>query len=70
MTFDTIGAFAMMLTPLGAMAFAVFTLLMTRIKRLERENGEILGILISSCSERSEVVEKMATVIAGRGRDG
>lgn len=70
MSFDIIGAFAVLLTPLGAMAAAVFALLMARIKRLENENSNMLSILLTSCSDSSEGTRKLAEAIAERGHRG
>ncbi len=60
---SVIAAFTALLTPLGAMAGAVFWLLTKRIKRLEKENGELMGYVLTTCVERSDEMEKLADII-------
>ncbi len=45
------------------MGGAVFWLLTKRIKRLEKENGELMGYVLTTCVERSDEMEKLADII-------
>ncbi len=60
---SVIAAFTALLTPLGAMAGAVFWLLTRRIGRLEKENGRLMGYVLTTCVERSDEMEKLADII-------
>jgi hypothetical protein len=64
---SVITAFVALLTPLGGMAVAIFTLMSRRISALEEANAELLGFAITSCQEKAENMERLATLIA---RDG
>ncbi len=60
---SVIAAFTALLTPLGAMAGAVFWLLTRRIGRLEKENASLMGYVLTTCVERSDEMEKLADII-------
>lgn len=66
---SVITAFATLLTPLGAMAAAVFVLLTRRIRKLERENKQVTAWAIVNCSEKAEGLEKLAEIIVSGSKE-
>lgn len=63
----TITAFVTLLTPLAALAGVIFTMMRSRTSKLENENAELVGFVLTTCADRSEGLEKLANIIvAGR----
>lgn len=66
---SVLGAVGLLLTPLSAMAGAVFVLLTRRIKTLERDYKEITAWAIVNCGEKAEGLEKLADIIVSGAKE-
>ncbi len=62
-----VGAFVTLLTPLAAMAGAVFLLLTRRIKKLEKVEARLIGYVLTTCADKAEGMEKLADIIVAKG---
>lgn len=70
MDFDVIGAFATLLTPLGAMAGAIFVLGRRRIQNLEKQNANLLKYVLTTCANRADKLEDLADIIVKNNAGG
>lgn len=64
----TVSAFATLLTPLTGMAIAVFTLMARRNKKLEAQRDNLVRYVLTTCTEKSEGMEKLAALISESGK--
>ncbi|MDP9479817.1 MAG: hypothetical protein M3R38_29850 [Actinomycetota bacterium] len=62
-----VGAFVTLLTPLAAMAGAVFLLLTRRIRKLEQSEARLIGYVLTTCVDKAEGMEKLADIIVAKG---
>lgn len=64
-------ALGVLLTPLAGMATAIFLLLTRRIKKLENENANLVGYVLTTCADKAEGMEQLAEIIVRtRGKEG
>lgn len=64
-----ISAFVTLLTPLGAMAAAIFVLLNRRIKKSESARAELMAYVLTKCVDRSEDMAALADLIVRSGKE-
>lgn len=66
---EAVGALGVLLTPLGAMAGAVFWLLTRRIRKLERDYSQVTAWAIVNCGDKAEGLEKLAEIIVSGSKE-
>ena len=55
------------MTPLTGMGVAIFTIMNRRVKKLEKQNANLVGYVLTTCTEKSEGMEQLADIISKSG---